>query len=119
MKDKEGKVLGIMIKIFTNTIQLGIIIIWGITCYYICKSEEGFQYFVYWIIMGFPFGFQKLRMWLIPRGFGIAGEIGVLALDAIVAGLIGGVFLAKKIIVIMTDYIRYVGNIFKAKSIIE
>ena len=32
-------------------------------------------------------------MWLIPKGLGIAGEIGVIALDVIVAGLIGGVFL--------------------------
>lgn len=102
-----------MIKIITNTIQLGIIVVWGITCYYICKSEDGFQYFVYWIIMGFPFGFQKLRMLLIPKGFGIAGEIGVFALDAIVAGLIGGIFLVKKIVVIMADYVRAIGKVIK------
>lgn len=102
-----------MIKIITNTIQLGIIVVWGITCYYICKSEDGFQYFIYWIIMGFPFGFQKLRMLLIPKGFGIAGEIGVFALDAIVAGLVGGIFLVKKIVVIMADYIRAIGKIIR------
>lgn len=102
-----------MIKIITNTIQLGIIVVWGITCYYICRSEDGFQYFIYWIIMGFPFGFQKLRMLLIPKGFGIAGEIGVFALDAIVAGLIGGIFLVKKIVVIMADYIRAIGKIIR------
>lgn len=102
-----------MIKIITNTIQLGIIVVWGITCYYICRSEDGFQYFIYWIIMGFPFGFQKLRMLLIPKGFGIAGEIGVFALDAIVAGLIGGIFLVKKIVVIMVDYIRAIGKIIR------
>ena len=102
-----------MVKIITNTIQLGIIVVWGITCYYICRSEDGFQYFIYWIIMGFPFGFQKLRMLLIPKGFGIAGEIGVFALDAIVAGLIGGIFLVKKIVVIMADYIRTIGKIIR------
>jgi len=102
-----------MIKIITNTIQLGIIVVWGITCYYICKSEDGFQYFIYWIIMGFPFGFQKLRMLLIPKGFGIAGEMGVFALDAIVAGLVGGIFLVKKIVVIMADYIRAIGKIIR------
>lgn len=102
-----------MIKMITNTIQLGIIIVWGITCYYICRGEDGFQYFIYWIIMGVPFGFQKLRMWLIPKGFGIAGEIGVFALDAIVAGLIGGIFLVKKIVVIMADYIKAIGKIIR------
>lgn len=63
--------------------------------------------------MGFPFGFQKLRMLLITKGFGIAGEIGVFALDAIVAGLIGGIFLVKKIVVIMADYIRAIGKIIR------
>lgn len=108
-----------MIKMITNTIQLGIIIVWGITCYCICRTEDGFQYFIYWIIMGFPFGFQKLRMWLIPKGFGIAGEIGVFALDAIIAGLIGGVFLVKKIVMIVVDYIRAIEKIFKPKMTIE
>lgn len=108
-----------MIKMITNTIQLGIIIVWGITCYCICRTEDGFQYFIYWIIMGFPFGFQKLRMWLIPKGFGIAGEIGVFALDAIIAGLIGGVFLVKKIVMIVVDYIRTIEKIFKPKMTIE
>lgn len=69
--------------------------------------------------MGFPFGFQKLRMWLIPKGFGIAGEIGVFALDAIVAGLIGGIFLIKKLIIIIADYFRAVGSLFKPKVIDE
>jgi len=101
-----------MLKIFLNTIQLGIIIVWAITCYCICRSEEGFQYFVYWIIVGFPFGFRKLSMILVPKGFGLAGELGVFALDAIVAGLIGGIYLIKKVVVIMADYIRAIGRLF-------
>lgn len=103
-------------KIFMNTLQLGIIIVWGITCYCICRSEEGFQYFVYWIIMGFPFGFRRLSFFLAPRGLGIAGEIGVLSLDAIVAGLIGGIFLVKKIVVILADYIRAITGLFRRRA---
>lgn len=101
-----------MLKIFLNTIQLGIIIVWAITCYCICRSEEGFQYFVYWVIVGFPFGFRKLSMILVPKGFGLAGELGVFALDVIVAGLIGGIYLIKKVVVIMADYIRAIGRLF-------
>ena len=105
-----------MIKMLTNTLQLGVIIVWGITCYCICRSEEGFQYFVYWIIMGFPFGFRRLSFFLVPRGLGIAGEIGVLALDTIVAGLIGGIFLIKKIVVILADYIRAITGLFNRRA---
>ena len=50
------------------------------------------------------------------QDLGLAGEIGVLALDAIVAGLIGGIFLIKKLVVILADYIRAVGKLFNKKS---
>ena len=46
----------------------------------------------------------------------IAGEIGVLALDAIVAGLIGGIFLIKKIVVILADYIRAITGLFNRRA---
>ena len=105
-----------MRKIISNTLQLGLIVIWALTCYSICRSEEGFNYFLFWILNGFPFGFQKLRMLLFARGLGLAGEIGVFALDAIVAGLIGGIFLIKKLVVIMADYIRTVGKLFRRKA---
>ena len=51
--------------------------------------------------MGFPFGFVKIRAILIPKRLGLAGELGVFALDAILAGLIGGVFLIKKLVIIL------------------
>lgn len=100
-----------------NTIQLGIIVVWAITCFYICKSEEGFQYFVYWIILGFPFGFQKLRMLFVAKNLGIAGELGVLALDAIIAGLIGGMFLVKKIVLILVDYVKAIMKLIIPKRV--
>lgn len=56
--------------------------------------------------MGFPFGFGKLRAILIPKRLGLSGELGVFALDAILAGLIGGVFLLRKIVTIILDYIK-------------
>ena len=105
-----------MRKIVSDTLQLGLIVIWTLTCYSICKSEEGFNYFLFWILNGFPFGFQKLRMLLIPKGLGLAGEIGVFALDAIVAGMIGGIFLIKKLVVISADYLRAVGKLLRIKK---
>ena len=56
--------------------------------------------------MGFPFGFGKIRAILIPQRLGLAGELGVFALDAILAGLIGGVFLIRKIVTIILEYIK-------------
>ena len=106
-----------MLKMILNTLQLGVIAVWMITCYCICRGEEGFQYFAYWVLIGFPFGFRKLSMILVPKGLGIAGELGVFALDAIVAGLIGGIFLVKKLVVILADYIRAISNLFSRKKV--
>ena len=57
-------------KILVNTFKLMIIAVWMITCYYVCRTGEGFMYFEYWILCGFPFGLRKMFMLLIPRNFG-------------------------------------------------
>ena len=51
-------------------------------CYLVCNKPEGFDYF--------PFGIRRMWLWLIPRNYGIAGSLGVIALDCIVGGIIGG-----------------------------
>lgn len=93
-------------RILLNMIQLVLIAVWGITCYCICNSDNGFSVFLFWILMGLPFGLGKIRAIFIPNRLGLAGELGVFALDAILAGLIGGVFLIKKIITIIIDCIK-------------
>ena len=60
------------------------------------------------IMGGFPFGIQKMLVLLIPRNFGIAGSIGVLALDAIIGGMIGVIVLAIKIIAIIREVINII-----------
>lgn len=57
---------------------------------------------------GFPFGIQKMLVLLIPRNFGIAGSIGVLALDAVIGGMIGVIVLAIKIIAIIREVINII-----------
>jgi len=51
------------------------------------------DYFLMWMLVGLPFGFRRMSLWLIPRGFGLSGTVGVLALNLIVGGLIGGLAL--------------------------
>ena len=57
---------------------------------------------------GFPFGIQKMLVLLIPRNLGIAGSIGVLALDAVIGGMIGVIVLAIKIIAIIREVINII-----------
>ena len=77
-------------------------------CYWICLGENGVNWFQFWIMSGFPFGIQKMLVLLIPRNFGIAGSIGVLALDAVIGGMIGVIVLAIKIIAIIREVINII-----------
>lgn len=92
-----------MRKIIWGFVQLIFIVLWMLTCFYVCKSKEGFDYLLYWILCGFPFGIGKMCLILIPRNFGIAGGIGVLALNGIIGGIIGGFVLIFKVIKILID----------------
>ena len=52
-----------------------------------------------WLCCGIPFGIRRMFVWLIPRGFDLSGTVGVVALNFIVGGLIGGVILIWRLAV--------------------
>ncbi len=56
------------------------------------------NYFLIWLACGVPFGIGKMFT-LIPIGFGISGTVGVVALNIVLGGLIGGVILIWKLAV--------------------
>lgn len=88
----------ILFKVVLPTLAISL---WLLTCYPVCKKAEGFDFFLYWILAGFPFGIRKMCLILIPKNFGIAGSMGVLALNGIIGGLIGGFALIVVIVRIM------------------
>lgn len=53
-------------------------------------ADGSCNYLLLWIMVGLPFGFRRMSLWLVPHGYGISGTVGVIALDAIIGGLIGG-----------------------------
>ena len=83
-------------------------LVWLDMCYWICLGDNGMNWFQFWIMSGFPFGIQKMLVLLIPRNLGIAGSIGVLALDAVIGGMIGVIVLAIKIIAIIREVINII-----------
>ncbi len=56
------------------------------------------DYFLILLACGVPFGIGKMFT-LIPIGFGISGAVGVVALNLVLGGLIGGVILIWKLAV--------------------
>lgn len=102
-----------LFKVIVSTVFIAV---WMWICYLICNKTEGFDWFLYWILAGCPFGIRRMCLWLIPKNFGISGSIGVLALNCIAGGLIGGIVLIFKIISIVVEVIRIVSGNFWTKS---
>ena len=49
-----------------------------------------------------------MSMFLIPKGYGISGSIGVFALNAIIGGLIGGVVVLFKMMGIVLEIFKII-----------
>ena len=90
--------------LFKVILPLLVIAVWMNMCYWICVDGNGVNWFQFWIMSGI----RKMLMLLIPRNFGIAGSIGVLALDTIIGGVIGVVVLAIKIAAIIKEVISII-----------
>ena len=71
--------------LFKIILPVCVLVLWMITCYQVCNKAEGFDYFLYWILVGCPYGIRKMCMFLVPKNFGIAGSMGILALNCKVA----------------------------------
>ena len=106
------EVVGMKKALFKIIIPLCVLVLWMITCYPVCNKADGFDYFLYWILVGCPYGIRKMCMFLVPKNFGIAGSMGILALNCIVGGLIGGIIVFVRIIVIFTQIIKVIAGHF-------
>ena len=98
--------------LFRIIIPILILAAWMIMCYPVCARADGFDYFLYWIMVGCPYGMRKMSMFLVPKNFGIAGSIGILALDCIIGGLIGGMIVIIRIINTVMEIIKLISGTF-------
>ena len=61
-------------------------------------SPVGINYPLMWICIGIPFGIHRMFLWLVPTKFDLAGTIGVVAVNIIVGGIIGGFALVFQVL---------------------
>lgn len=107
---------GVKKVLFKIVIPAFLIAVWMVTCYPVCNKADGFDLFLYWILVGCPLGMHRMCLWLVPRNFGISGSIGVFALNCIIGGLIGGVVLIFKVIDMIWELVNIVIGHFWTKS---
>lgn len=68
-----SEVVGVKRVLFKIILPVIGIAIWMLTCYPVCNKADGFDLFLYWIMVGCPFGIHRMCMVLISKNFGIAG----------------------------------------------
>lgn len=106
-----------MKRVLFNILLPGIILaVWMNTCFYVCRKPEGFDFFLYWMLVGFPYGIRKMCLVLIPRNFSLGISLAILALNGIVGGLIGGIVVVCRIIDIAVEIISIITAHFRNKK---
>lgn len=55
----------ILVKI---VLPVSLLAVWMITCYPICRKAEGFDFFLYWVLVGCPYGIDPLWRTLKEKG---------------------------------------------------
>lgn len=66
----------------------------------VCFYQNGeTEYFYVWLCCGIPFGIRRMFVWLVPHGYDLGGTVGIIAVNFIIGGLIGGVILTWRLVV--------------------
>ena len=61
-------------------------------------SYENRTVLLMWICIGVPYGIRRMFLWLVPHKYDLAGTVGVVALDVVLGGIIGGFALIFQIL---------------------
>ena len=97
-------------KIFILTtrvfLPLAFIGILSLVAFYSCNRPGGFEYFWFWVAVGFPFGFRHMGLILIPRGGNMAATLFIVAIQMIAGGIIGGFVAVATIVKAFATLIR-------------
>lgn len=75
--------------------------------YPLCMENGQCDYLKLWMFVGIPYGIHRMFLWVIPKGFDIGGTVGVLALNLLVGGVIGGIILTVRLVLA----VLYLGKI--------
>lgn len=75
--------------------------------YPLCMENGQCDYLKLWMFVGIPYGIHRMFLWVIPKGFDIGGTVGVLMLNLLIGGVIGGIILTVRLVLA----VLYLGKI--------
>ena len=76
--------------------------------YPLCVENSVCDYLKLWVLMGIPFGVHRMFVWVIPKGFDLGGTVGILVINLLIGGGIGGMILAWRLVMAAVYLVRYV-----------
>jgi hypothetical protein len=74
--------------------------------YPLCVENGVCDYLKLWVLMGIPFGVHRMFVWVIPKGFDLGGTVGILVINLLAGGVIGGIILAWWLVLYLARYVR-------------
>ena len=83
--------------------------------YPLCVENSVCDYLKLWVLMGIPFGVHRMFVWVIPKGFDLGGTVGILVINLLIGGVIGGMILAWRLVMAAVYLVRFCGGM-KSKS---
>lgn len=78
--------------------------------YPLCVENSVCDYLKLWVLMGIPFGVHRMFVWVIPKGFDIGGTVGVLVMNLLIGGVIGGIILIWRLVLAVFYLVQCVGT---------
>ncbi len=85
----------------------------------LCVENGECDYLKLWFFMGIPFGIHRMFLWVIPKGYDIGGSMGVLAINVLIGGVIGGIVLVWRLAVAIAYLVKAVvsGGIWSIRKV--
>lgn len=102
MSVRKGDIMtrGEIWKDFFKRTVLPIIIAWFLFSMFknVFTNNGETNYFYIWLCCGIPFGIRRMFVWLVPHGYDLGGTLGIVALNFVLGGIIGGVILIWRLV---------------------
>ena len=92
-------------EVSKSIIRVMFIVIWAWLMHHFYIVEGQVDIFRMWMLIGFPFGIYRIRLWLIPRNFDLGGTGGVWAMNIIAGCILGGFVVIGYILKLAYDVI--------------
>ncbi len=77
----------------------------------LCVENGECDYLKLWFFMGIPFGIHRMFLWVIPKGYDIGGSMGVLTINVLIGGVIGGIVLVWRLAVAIAYLVKAVVSV--------